>query len=230
MDITYWKEHKMKPKAFIFDLDGVITDTAEYHYRAWKVLADELGVPFDKTINEQLKGVSRMASLDIILKHGGKENTYNKLQKEALAIKKNELYKKLINEITPEDILPGIMKLLVDLRSDMIMIGMASASRNAFTVVDHLGIRDMFDYIADASLIHHSKPAPDVFLDVMNHFNLKPSDCIGVEDAAAGIEAIHAAGMVAIGIGGEELSEADILFASTEELECQALLRIVTEK
>ncbi|MDA3845488.1 MAG: beta-phosphoglucomutase [Vallitaleaceae bacterium] len=217
----------MKPKAFIFDLDGVITDTAEYHYRAWKTLADEIGVAFDKTINEQLKGVSRMVSLDIILKHGGKLTEYSDIQKEALATKKNNLYKKLINEITPADILPGIMKLLADLKSDMIFIGMASASKNAFTVVDHLGIRDMFDYIADASLIHHSKPAPDVFLDVMNHFNLKPTDCIGVEDAAAGIKAIHAAGMISIGIGGEELSEASIRYKSTNELNCSEILELL---
>lgn len=215
----------MKAKAFIFDLDGVITDTAEYHFRAWKALADDLGIYFDKKINERLKGVSRMASLEIILKEGGKADAYNNLQKEALATKKNDLYKQLINEITPEDILPGIMSFLQALRNDMIFIGMASASKNAFTVVDHLGIRHMFDYIADAAKIKHSKPAPDVFIDVMNYFNLKPDDCVGVEDAAAGIEAIHAAGMLAIGIGGQELEKADILYSNTSEIEYKTLLK-----
>jgi beta-phosphoglucomutase len=219
----------MKPKAFIFDLDGVITDTAEHHYQAWKILADELGIEFDKTINEQLKGVSRMESLEIILKTGNKSKDFSNLQKEALTTKKNDLYKTLIDEITPEDILPGILTLLKELRKDMIFIGMASASKNAFTVVNHLGIREQFDYIADAAQIHNSKPAPDVFLDVMNYFNLKSSDCVGIEDAAAGIEAIHAAEMIAVGVGGHELEAADILYEKTDQLKYEKLLEILEE-
>lgn len=214
----------MKPKAFIFDLDGVITDTAEYHYRAWKALADDLDISFDRTINEQLKGVSRMASLDIILTEGGKQDAYSNLQKEALATKKNDLYKTLINEITPADILPGILDFLNALKEDMIFIGLASASKNAFTVVDLLGIREKFDYIADAAAVKNSKPAPDIFLDVMDHFNLKPEDCVGVEDAEAGVEAIHSAGMIAIGIGGETLKKSEILLSSTTELKYEDMM------
>lgn len=207
------------PKAFIFDLDGVITDTAEYHFKAWKDLADSIGIEIDRQFNECLKGVSRLESLERILKHGNKESDFTDDEKQELAFKKNEDYKVLINQVTPDEILPNIMELLIELRKNEIKIGLASASKNAKKVVELLELNDYFDYIADAALIENSKPAPDVFLDVMNHFNLTSDDCIGIEDAGAGIVAINAANMFSVGIGKRsDLVGADIIYPSTSNL------------
>ncbi len=214
----------MEPKAFIFDLDGVITDTAEYHYQAWKKLTRELGFDMDREFNENLKGVSRMASLDLLLKKGGIEDKYTEEEKVELATKKNEDYKDLILQMTPDEVLPGISNMLAELKRRGIKIGLASASKNAMTVLKQLEMTDDFEYVADAAKIKHSKPAPDVFLDVANAFEVNPSECIGVEDAQAGIEAIKAAGMFAVAVGDEHLEGMDLLYKKTADFDVDAII------
>lgn len=221
----------LKPKAFIFDLDGVITDTAEFHFLAWKNLADNMGITIDRQFNETLKGVSRMDSLDRILVYGEKANIYTPEEKERFATEKNDAYKELVETMSPKDILPNILPLLVHLKNEKIKVGLASASKNAFRVIELLEVGAYFDYIADASKIANSKPAPDVFLDVMNYFGLEGKDCIGVEDAGAGIESIKAAKMLAVGIGHEkDLPGADLLFKSTSDIDFDAIIKVYTEK
>lgn len=213
-----------KPKAFIFDLDGVITDTAHYHFLAWQALAESIDIEFDAAFNEKLKGVGRMESLELILQKGNKANTYTFAEKEAMATQKNEHYKKLIITMTPNEVLPQIPKLLQQLKADNIKIGLASASKNAFTVLGCLQMQNTFDYVADAAKIPNSKPAPDVFLDVANYFGLEARYCIGIEDAAAGVESIHRAGMFAVGIGDKNsLNAADILFPNTSSIDLKAI-------
>lgn len=203
---------KNKLKAVIFDLDGVITDSAAYHYLAWKSLAEELGIPFDEQYNEKLKGISRMESLELILKNSSSGVQYSMQQKEALAEKKNDLYKELIRQISPADILPGISDFLKELKENRIKAALASVSRNAPFILGQLGLESMFDYVADAAAVPNAKPFPDIFLAGMQAFGLQPQECIGVEDARAGIEAIHRAGMLAVGVGTpEEMEEADLV-------------------
>jgi len=208
-----------KLEAVIFDLDGVITDSAEFHYQAWKNLADRLGIYFDRKINERLKGVPRMDSLEIILEKDSVPDRYSKEEKEALANEKNDEYVVLINTITPKDILPGIMELLLDLKERKVKTAIASASKNAQTIIDRLEIGHLLDYIADAGAIKNQKPAPDVFLVSAENISVPPENCVGVEDAGAGIIAIKAAGMKAVGIGSEEnLKGADLLLPKTADL------------
>lgn len=204
-------------KACIFDLDGVITDTAHYHYLAWQRLASSVGVVFDQADNDQLKGVGRMESLEYILAKS--DRVFSPAEKAVLAHHKNEDYKNLIREISPANILPGIREGFDWLKAKGWKIGLASASRNAPQVIRSLGIADVFDYVADAGAIPNGKPAPDIFLDVARAFGLKGDECIGVEDAAAGVAAIKAAGMTAIGIGDASvLKEADIILPQTDFL------------
>lgn len=208
-----------KFEAVIFDLDGVITDTAEYHYLAWKALGEDLGIPFERAFNETLKGVSRMDSLERILALGGRQNDFTLIEKEKLATKKNDHYVRLIQDVTPADILPGIKQFLTDLRANGYKIGMASASKNAFSVTDSLGLNDYFDHIVDAAEVVNSKPDPEVFLKAAEFIGVEPAKCIGVEDAAAGVTAINDAGMFAIAIGNDEgLKHAQIVLESTAEL------------
>lgn len=209
---------KNKLKAVIFDLDGVITDSARYHYLAWKELADELGIDFDEEYNEKLKGVSRMESLELILANGNACDKYSMEEKEALATKKNENYKELIKQITPEDTLRGVKPFLEELKANGIKIALASVSKNAPFILNQLQLTEYFDYVADPEKVPNAKPFPDIFLAGMNEFGLKAEECIGVEDAQAGIEAIHRAGMKAIGVGTpEQMKEADLII-STKEL------------
>lgn len=185
--------------ALVFDLDGVLTDTAHTHYRAWKRLADEIGVPFDLQVNERLKGVDRMASLEIILERASR--SYSADEKRALADTKNGYYVQEIAGVGPQDLFDGVRDVLDAARAAGLKLGLASASRNAPALLQKLGIADCFDYIADAGRIVRAKPDPAIFLDVAAALGVPAHRCIGVEDAAAGIEAIHAAGMAAIGIG-----------------------------
>jgi beta-phosphoglucomutase len=186
-------------KAVIFDLDGVITDTAHYHFLAWKRLADSVDAPFDKAFNEQLKGVDRMGSLDLILSRAPR--AYAQEEKLALADAKNRHYQELIATMTPGDLLPGALRALEEVRNAGLRIGLASVSKNAFTVLDRLGIRDRFDDVVDAATIRNSKPHPEIFLTAAEHLGVAPQDCLGVEDAAAGVASIKDAGMVAVGVG-----------------------------
>lgn len=212
-------------QAILFDLDGVITDTAEYHYLAWKKLARELGIEIDRTFNEQLKGVSRIDSLEKILAYGNRLQDFTREEKEALANKKNELYKKMITNITPADLLPGIKEFLEEVKQANLKTGIASASKNAFRVIDYLQVGDYFDIIVDAAKVEKGKPDPEIFLKGADQLGVDYCTCIGIEDAAAGIKAIKSAGMFAVGIGSRsELKEADIILSSTNELTLETIL------
>lgn len=213
-------------KGFIFDLDGVLTDTAEYHYLAWKKLADKLGIQLDREMNEQLKGISRMDSLDRILAIGNQMDRYTLEEKEKLADEKNEDYKELILEVTPNDLLPGIANLLADLRAKDIRLALASASKNGPVIMERLGIADMFDTVVDPATLAKGKPDPEIFIKGAQQLKLKPIECVGVEDAQAGIESINAAGIFSVGVGTKEMmKEADYAVTSTQELKLEEILK-----
>ncbi len=187
-------------KAFIFDLDGVITDTAEFHFLAWKRLAEEEGIPFDRQVNERLRGVSRRKSLEIIL--NGREFSEDKV--EEMMSRKNSYYQEYIDTITPEDMLPGAKEILDELKSKDYKLAVGSASKNAKPVIENLKITDMFETISDGFSVENTKPAPDLFLHTAEKMGVEPVSCAVFEDAEAGIKAALAAGMTAIGIGPEE--------------------------
>lgn len=200
-------------KAVIFDLDGVITDTARYHYLAWKRLAESQGVHFDEAFNEHLKGIDRMGSLDLIL--ASSSRSYTQDEKLALAHEKNEHYKELIATMSPDDLLPGAVAALDACRAAGLKIGLASVSKNAFSVLDMLGITGKFDYVVDAATIARGKPDPEIFLKAARELGVDPADCMGVEDAVAGIASIKSAGMYALGIGDPQvLRQADKVIPS----------------
>ena len=216
-----------KFEAVIFDLDGVITDTAEYHYLAWKQLGEEIGISFDREFNETLKGVSRLDSLERILELGNRQQDFTLAEKEALANKKNDHYVHLIQDITPADLLPGIQELLQNLKASGYKIGMASASKNAFTVTKALGVQSYFDHIVDAATVKNSKPDPEVFLKAAVAIGANPENCIGVEDAAAGVTAINEAKMFSIAIGNDPgLNQAHMILPSTKELTLDVITKI----
>lgn len=211
-------------EAVIFDLDGVITDTAEYHYLAWKALADELEIPFDREFNEELKGISRTESLEMILEHGNKE--LSEEEKEHYAVKKNEHYKTFINQITPKDLLPGVREFMEEIKVDGIKTGLASASKNAQAVIERLEVTDLLDTVVDAAKVEKGKPDPEVFLKAAEQLSVDPAKCVGVEDAQAGVKAIKAANMYAIGVGNEStLAEADWVVSDTSFLTLGELKR-----
>ena len=209
----------MSLKALIFDLDGVLTDTAKYHYLAWKRLADELGYYFDEDINELLKGVSRINSFEIILEKNNATDKYTQEEKETLANKKNDYYKEMIEQLTPDDILDGIVPFITEARNNGIKCAVASIGKNAPRVLELLRISDLFDYIADASLVKQPKPHPEIFLTCAKALGFEPTECIGIEDAQAGIESIHDAGMLSVGINVTVTSvKPDVVLKSTAEL------------
>ena len=210
-------------KGVIFDLDGVLTDTAEDHYQAWQALADRHDLRFDRAFNDRLKGVDRAASLRLILDHSGTDVDAGRF--DAMLAEKNGLYRQRLSAYSPADLFDGVIDLFDGLRAAGLRIGLASASRNAPDVVRLLGIADQFDFIADAGAVAHAKPAPDIFLACAAGMGLSPDQCIGVEDARAGIAAIHAAGMVAIGIGSDEaLPDADVRVPAIGELSVSRIL------
>ena len=213
-------------EAFIFDLDGVITDSAHYHYLAWKSLGEKLGIHIDEAFNENLKGISRMESLEKILVHGNKQDEFTIEEKENMANDKNKYYVELIKNITPKDTLPGIDKLLKNIRSNNIKIGLASASKNAIVVLENLELISYFDFIADAGKCIHSKPDPEIFLMALEGLGVSPDNCIGIEDAMAGIDAINDANMYSVGVGDEKsLYKANIVFDSTEKLSFEEIIK-----
>ena len=215
----------MKTKALIFDLDGVITDTAQYHFEAWKMLADSLGFKFTKEDNERLKGVSRMDSFNIILEINNALDRYTEEEKEAFCKQKNDNYVSLIKKVTPADILPGISKFMSDAKAAGLKCAVASVSKNAPAVLTSLGLMDEFDYIADAKKISRSKPDPEIFTVCAQSLGFECSECIGIEDSQAGIEAIHAAGMKSIGINVAVTSlHPDICLSSTAELDFASMV------
>ncbi|MDI3547437.1 MAG: beta-phosphoglucomutase [Halanaerobiales bacterium] len=212
-----------KLEAFIFDLDGVITDTAEFHYLSWKRLADEEGIPFSRKDNEQLRGVSRRRSLELLLK--GKELPEKKMQE--MMDRKNGYYRELIKTITPDNLLPGVEEILEYLKEKGIKMAIASASKNARPVIKNLGIEDMFDTIADGYSVQKTKPAPDLFLHAAKEMGVEPPACAVVEDAESGIEAALAAGMLAIGIGPEErVGKAHYRYDQVADIELEKILEV----
>lgn len=186
-------------QAVIFDLDGVIADTAVMHDAAWKQLAAEIGIGFDDSLGERLKGVDRRGSLDILLESAGR--SCSEAEKETLAARKNEYYRERIEHFGPDDLLPGARHAVESVRRAGLKVALASASRNAPLLLQRLGIADLFDHVVDAGRISRSKPDPEIFLAAARALGVMPEACLGVEDAAAGIASIHAAGMRAVGIG-----------------------------
>lgn len=205
-------------EALIFDLDGVLTDTARMHFLAWKRIADETGTPFTVEDNEALKGVDRMGSLERVLARTSR--TFTDAEKQTLAERKNGYYLDAIEAFGPQDLFPGARDLLLAARARGLRIGLASASRNAARLLERLGIADLFDYVADPARVLRGKPDPDLFLDAARGLGVAPAACIGIEDAAAGIDAIRAACMPAIGIGDPlRLARADVVLRSIADLD-----------
>jgi len=192
----------MTIKGCIFDLDGVIVDTAKYHYIAWRELAHELGFLFTEKDNERLKGVSRMKSLEILLEVGGM--SFSESRKKALAEKKNKRYVELINQLTPEDILPGARLFIENLKTKNIKTALGSASKNAMTILNKLEITNLFESIIDGTKVSKAKPDPEVFLKAAQELDLNPEECIVFEDAQAGIEAAKNGKMWAVAVGKPE--------------------------
>ena len=192
---------KFQKKAVIYDLDGVICFTDRFHYQAWKALADRLGIYFDEKINDRLRGVSRMASLEIILERA--TEAYTQEQKEAFAEEKNNTYRELLKNMSPADLTDEVKNTLIELRSRGYKLSIGSSSKNTKFILERIGLGDFFDAIADGTDITHSKPDPEVFLCSAKKIGMDPADCAVVEDAKAGIQAAKAAGMTALALHGD---------------------------
>ncbi len=210
-------------KAVIFDLDGVIADTAVVHDAAWKKLASEIGVPFPPELGERLKGVDRRGSLELMLE--GSNSDFSEAEKETLAARKNDYYREQIEQFGPGNLLPGARAAIESVRAAGLRVGLASASRNAPLLLERLGIAALFDYIADAGAITHPKPDPEIFLTAASGLGVASEACLGVEDAAAGVASIRAAGMTAVGIGKPAtLSDADSVLACIADFDIHRFL------
>ncbi|HAJ33225.1 MAG TPA: beta-phosphoglucomutase [Candidatus Atribacteria bacterium] len=213
-----------KIKAVIFDLDGVITDTSEYHYQAWKKLADEEGIPFSRDDNDKLRGVSRRECLKILLK--GKQISEEQFQE--MMDRKNEYYVELLKQMTSQNILSGAKELVLELKRRGIKTAIASVSKNARTVLQGTGIENLFDVIVDGYSVKNTKPAPDLFLFAAKELGVEPEDCAVVEDAEVGIEAALAGKMIPIGIGPEErVGKARYRFEKIGDITLTKLLEII---
>lgn len=208
----------MNKKGFIFDLDGVIVDTAKYHFLAWKNLAKSIDIDFTHEQNEQLKGVSRVKSLEKILDWGNK--TISEELFTSLMGKKNEEYLSFIAKMTDEEVLPDVPKTLDYLIENQQPISLGSASKNARPILEKVNLLKKFDAIVDGNDVSKAKPDPEVFLIAAKHLNMKPEDCIVFEDSVAGVQAANTANMISIGIGEKEvLHEADYIFSDFTEIE-----------
>ncbi|MBP2001719.1 beta-phosphoglucomutase [Paenibacillus shirakamiensis] len=204
-------------KGAIFDLDGVLVDTAKYHFLAWRELANQLGFEFTEQDNERLKGVSRMESLRILLEIGGLHLSEHELLQ--LAAKKNEKYVEYISKLNDSELLPGAKAYLIDLREQGIQVALGSASKNAKFILDQLNIAYLFDVVIDGNQVTKAKPDPEVFLLAGQNLGLEPKDIVVFEDATAGVEAALAAGMRVVGIGQKDvLQRADLVVAGLYEL------------
>ena len=190
---------KMNIKGIIFDLDGVICSTDEYHYQAWKSIADEEGIYFDRNINERLRGVSRAESLEIILERA--TASYSPEQKAALMEKKNNIYRELLKNMGPGDVTEEVRSTLRKLREKGYGLSIGSSSKNTRFILERTGLTDAFDGISDGNMISRSKPDPEVFIKAAGILGLKNSECLVIEDAVSGIDAANAAGFHSVGIG-----------------------------
>ncbi len=204
-------------RACIFDLDGVLVDTAKYHYLAWRRLASGLGFDFSEQHNEALKGVSRMTSLDILLDVGGMRERFSQAEKEELAARKNGWYVDYISRMTPDEIVPGVVRFLEDVRRAEIKIALGSASRNAPLILERTGLAHFFDAIVDGGMVSAAKPDPQVFLLGAELTGVEPAACVVFEDAEAGIEAARRAGMRSVGVGtSRTLAQATMIIPGFE--------------
>lgn len=217
-----------KIRGFIFDMDGVLTETSANHYLAWKALAKSIGINIDEALNEKLKGVSRRASLEIILRHGHKEKAFTEEEKEEFTEIKNNHYLEMINEFNESHLFPGVLELFEKLKKKEMKIAIASASQSAPLLVELMKIGPYINFMADPLGIP-AKPAPDIFLQAARELTLQPEECVGIEDAVAGIAAIKSAGMFAAGIGSkEQLKEADLLYQHIGQLDIEEVLKNVS--
>ncbi|MBR4721217.1 MAG: beta-phosphoglucomutase [Clostridia bacterium] len=207
-------------KAVIFDLDGVIISTDDCHYEAWKKLADEEGIYFDRKINDRLRGVSRMASLEIVLEKS--EKVYTEKEKAELTERKNNYYREFIKKLTPNDILPGVMDNLEELKQNGIKIAIGSSSKNTPIILKQIGLDGYFDAVSDGNNITHSKPNPEVFLKASEMLKIPPENCLVVEDADAGIEAGKKGGMKTLSVHGAKGADFE-----TEDLKKFKILSII---
>jgi beta-phosphoglucomutase len=215
----------MRIHGCIFDLDGVLVDTAKYHYLAWKRLADQLGILFTEEDNERLKGVSRMDSLGIILEIGNLDlSAEKKLEYAAL---KNDWYVNYISTMTPDEILPGCREFIQELRDSGIRTAIGSASKNTPMILERTGIRDLFNAVADGNIVSKAKPDPEVFNIAAELIGIEPAECVVFEDAIAGIRAAISAGMLCIGIGEADiLTEAHFVVKGLQEMSLEKLRTI----
>ncbi len=209
-------------KACIFDLDGVIVDTAVYHYKAWKRLANQLGFDFTEEQNEKLKGVSRTRSLELILQWGGISKS--PAEQEELATLKNTWYVDMISHMTPAEILPGAKEFLVTCRAAGLKTALGSASKNSTMILEKVDIVDLFDAVIDGNKVTKAKPDPEVFLKGAEAVGVSPAECVVFEDAIAGVEAAIAGGMKAVGIGSPDvLGEANLVVSGLDKMSLEKL-------
>lgn len=215
----------MSIKAVIFDLDGVIVSTDDYHYRAWKKISDEEGIYFDRKINERLRGVSRMESLEIILEKANR--VYSQEEKNSFVERKNSLYRNLLEELTPSDILPGVMNVLETLKKNDIKVAIGSSSKNTEFILSKIGLHEYFDAISDGTQIKNSKPDPEVFLLAANKLCIEPKECLVVEDANAGVEAGLAGEMKVLAVGYASSNEkANLRMESLEQFKYEDMITV----
>jgi len=219
----------MQIGACIFDLDGVIVDTARYHFLAWKRLTDQLGIHFTIEDNERLKGVSRMASLEIILEIGNRKPDERK--KHEYAALKNNWYIDYIRKMTPDEILPGSLGFIKELRNANIRVALGSASKNTPMILERVGILELFDAVADGNIVSKAKPDPEVFVKAANMVGVNPENCVVFEDAVAGVQAALNAGMSCIGVGSPKvLTEAHFVVSGLNEMTLSKLISLVKDK
>jgi beta-phosphoglucomutase len=215
----------MHTAACIFDLDGVIVDTARYHFLAWKRLTDQLGIHFTEEDNERLKGVSRMASLEIILGIGNRKA--DERQKQEYATLKNSWYIDYISKMTPDEVLPGCLSFIRELRNANIRVAIGSASKNTPMILERVGIRELFDAIADGNNVTEAKPNPEVFIKAAEMVGINPGKCVVFEDAVAGVQAALNAGMMCIGVGSSKiLIKAHFVVHGLNEMNLSKLISI----
>lgn len=218
-------------KGLIFDLDGVLTNSARFHLTAWNNLAKELGIALTPAQINSLRGISRMDSLNLILKYGHQEHKYSEAQKEKFAAEKNSKFLQQVATMTPKDILPGIPQLLKEAKEQHLLMSIASASKNAPRILTKLGIMQEFDGIVDPATLHHGKPDPEIYIKAQEILGLKKDEVISFEDAAAGVASIKAAGQFAVGIGDKQtLRAADYIVPNTAALNLTQIEKAFRQK
>ena len=212
-------------KAFIFDLDGVITDTAEYHYLAWQKLAQQQNWLFNREINEELRGIGRLDSIKVILKHNNLLDRFTDEEALELANEKNELYVESLKNVSPNNYIPGVKKFLDDLKERDFKIALGSASKNAVQVLTQLQAMEYFDVIGDGTKVERSKPAPDVFIYAAKELGFDPQECVVVEDAASGVDAATEGGFYSVGVGPlDRIGHATIAYEDMNDVNIDEIL------